>query len=55
LAVPLEVDARARAVMSTRPVGAGRYVASAGLAGSAVIFEARQPTLLANLRLPALS
>jgi superfamily II DNA or RNA helicase len=55
LGLPLEVDARAQALMTDKLVKAGTHIASAGLAGSAVILETTRPDLLERLKLPGLS
>jgi superfamily II DNA or RNA helicase len=55
LGIPLDVDTRARTLMTTKLAGTGSHIATAGLAGSAVFFEAKNPTLFENLGLPALA
>lgn len=55
LGVALEVEPDARQLMVNKLGTSGALVANAGLAGSAVLLEARHPSLLEALKLPALS
>jgi hypothetical protein len=55
LGVPLNIDPKARELMTEKLAQAGEHVATAWLAGSAVMIEASQPDLLEALQLRALS
>lgn len=55
LKVPLLIDPKARQLMTTRLASTGEHIATAGLAGSAVLLDASSPALLENLKLPGLS
>lgn len=55
LKIPLTIEPKARQLMTTRLASTGAHIATAGLAGSAVMLEASSPTLLENLGLPGLS
>lgn len=54
LSVPLDADPSARTLLASRLAGSGQPVATASLAGTAVLLETSQPQLLESLRLPAL-
>lgn len=54
LRVPLDVDSSARRLMRSRLATTGEHVATAALAGSAVLLETDQPQLIEDLALPAL-
>lgn len=55
LGIPLTVEPKARQLMTNRLGAAGAFIASAGLAGSAVTLEASSVSLLESLALPGLS
>lgn len=55
LGVPLRVDDDAQRLLARRLADAGETVAVAGLAGSAVRIEARQPALVEAMDLPGLA
>lgn len=55
LKIPLTIEPKARQLMTTRLASTGAHIATAGLAGSAVMLEASSPSLLENLGLPGLS
>lgn len=55
LELPLDIDARARALMATKLATTGSVVARAGLAGSAVVIETSRPELIEALKLPGLA
>ena len=55
LDLPLNIDPRAQALMTSKLAETGAPIGSAGLAGSAVIIETARPTLLEALGLPALA
>jgi hypothetical protein len=54
LGVDFDVDARAQALLTRRLGDAGHAIATAGLAGSAIVLDATRPDLLESLGLPAL-
>lgn len=53
--VPLEIDPKARRLMSSRLATTGEHVATAALAGSSVLIETSQPQMIESLELPALA
>jgi superfamily II DNA or RNA helicase len=55
LRVPLTVDPQARKLMRSRLATTGTHVATAALAGSAVLIETEQPAIIEALGLPALA
>jgi hypothetical protein len=55
LKVKLSIDSKARQLMTTRLASTGEHIATAGLAGSAIMIEASSPALLEALNLPGLS
>lgn len=55
LQIPLDVDPSARSLMTEKISKAGEHIASAWLAGSAIMLESNQPELLEALSLPALA
>jgi superfamily II DNA or RNA helicase len=55
LDIPFDVEAKAKVLLTDKLGQAGTHVAHAGLAGSAVVLEARRGDLLESLNLPALA
>ena len=55
LGIELDVEPKARTLMSDKLAETGGYIATAWLAGSAVMLEATQPALLEGLNLPAMA
>lgn len=55
LDVPLEVEPRARGLVTDRLARDGETIAKAGLAGTAVVIETDRPEWLVSLELPALA
>lgn len=55
LGVPVDVDPRARTLMNRKLAEAGATIATAGLAGTAVVIETSRPELVEHMGLPALA
>ena len=55
LRVPLNVDPQARKLMRSRLATTGTHIATGALAGSAVLIETEQPSMVEALGLPALA
>lgn len=55
LGLPLDIEVRAQNLMTEKLVKAGSHIATAGLAGTAVVLETTRPDLLEHMKLPALS
>ena len=53
--IPLDIDTKAQALMHKKMADSNQRIARAWLAGSAVMIETAQPTLIESLGLPALA
>lgn len=55
LGIRYDVDERAKALLTRKLADSGQTIAEAGLAGPSALIEARNPSLLHSLQLPALA